>query len=100
MTGRRITIPRLRCWHRADLLQQTKHIRLAMFFDELTARQTVDIHRLHRDYFSCRRDAKEGTPMRAPHGEPRGDLVAFSNYLLQSPLNIGKPSRIIPMIAR
>lgn len=82
----------LSCWYRADLLQQPKHIWLAMFFNELTARQTVDIHGLHRDYFSRWRDAKECTPMSAPHCEPCGHLVAFSNTLLQSPLSIGEAS--------
>ena len=64
----------LSCWYRADLLQHPKHIWLAMFFYELTARQTVDIHGLHRDYFFRWRDAKECTPMSAPHCEPCGHM--------------------------
>src|ERR1700676_5550978 len=63
-----------------------------MFFYELTTRQTVDIRGLHRDHFSRWRDAKECTPMSAPHCEPCGHPVAFSNHVLQSPLNIGKTS--------
>src|SRR3954453_21863419 len=81
------------CLHRdgADLLQQAEQIGLAMLFDELPLRQTINVHGLDFDSRACWRHTMEGALVRAPHGEACSYLVAFGNHLLQSPLDVREP---------
>jgi hypothetical protein len=85
---------------RADLLQQSKQVGLAVFFNNLSVGDTIEIHRLDLDLLSRRRNAKK-----APLCVPR--MVKRAATLSPSAINSssvhwmsGKPARIIPMIAR
>jgi hypothetical protein len=61
-----------------------------MLFDELSARKTIETHRLDFDVLPGRGNTEESALMRAPHRETRRYFVRFSDHFFQGPLDVRK----------
>jgi hypothetical protein len=69
-------------WNRTDLLHQSEQVRLAMFFDDLPVRKSIEIHRFNFYFRSCGWNAKEIPLMRPSHSEASSDRVTLRDHLL------------------
>src|SRR4051794_38143413 len=74
----------------ADLLEQAEQIRLAQLFENLAAREAIDIQCLYDNLLSCGRHTHKRAFVGAAHGIAGHDIVSFRNRFFQRPLDVRK----------